>query len=192
VRRWRAGPAQAWGVTPEVVVLPEWPAAKAAVADLALSPSRPRRRRSLRPVSILTDEARRVIESGRLAHLSTTNPDGSPHVTVVWVGLEGDELVCGHMGMRQKLRNVQRDARVALSLETGERNAMGLDEYLVVEGTARVTEGGAADLLQRLAHVYLGPDVRFPPGGDDDPPPGYVLRITPERLGGVGPWSSAH
>jgi hypothetical protein len=50
-----------------------------------------------------------------------------------------------------------------------------------------VTEGGAPELLQRLAHVHLGPDVTFPPM--PDPPPGYVLRITPERIGGVGPWA---
>lgn len=50
-----------------------------------------------------------------------------------------------------------------------------------------MTEGGAPELLQRLAHVYLGADTRFPPF--DDPPPGYVLRITPESVGGVGPWS---
>jgi hypothetical protein len=60
-------------------------------------------------------------------------------------------------------------------------------EYLVVYGTARVTEGGAADTLQRLAHTYLGPDVVFP--NMPDPPPGFVTRITPERLGGVGPWN---
>jgi hypothetical protein len=58
----------------------------------------------------------------------------------------------------------------------------------VVHGRARVQEGGAAALLQELAHVYLGPDVVFPPPGLDAP--GYVLRITPERLGGVGPWTS--
>jgi hypothetical protein len=62
-----------------------------------------------------------------------------------------------------------------------------LRHYLVVRGTARVQEGGAAELLQRLAHVYLGPDIKFPP--IDDPPPGYVIRTTPERLGGVGPWA---
>jgi hypothetical protein len=50
-----------------------------------------------------------------------------------------------------------------------------------------VTEGGAAQLLQRLAHVYLGPDVSFPPGTDH--PPGLVLRITAERVSGVGPWT---
>jgi len=47
---------------------------------------------------------------------------------------------------------------------------------------------GAADLLQRLAYVYLGPDVRFPPM--DDPPPGHVLHVSIERIGGVGPWTA--
>ena len=117
----------------------------------------------------------------------TINPDGSPQVAVVWVGVEGDEIVSGHLRLQQKIRNVQRDSRVVLSMETGVRNPMGLDEYLIVRGSARVTEGGAPELLQRLAHVYLGPDVKFPPM--DDPPPGYVLRITPESVGGVGPWS---
>ena len=138
-------------------------------------------------MTVLTPGAREVLTAGRLAHLVTVNADGSPQVSIVWVGLDGDEIVSGHMGVRQKLRNVERDPRVVLSLETGIRNAMGLDEYLVVRGAARVTEGGAADLLQRLAHVYLGPDTRFPPG--DNPPPGYVLRITPESISGVGPWS---
>ena len=63
----------------------------------------------------------------------------------------------------------------------------GLKQYLVVHGQARIVEGGAPELLQRLARVYLGPDVRFPPM--DDPPPGFVLRTTVERVGGVGPWA---
>jgi PPOX class probable F420-dependent enzyme len=139
-------------------------------------------------MTVLTPEARDVPTAGRLAHLVTVNADGSPQVSIVWVGLDRDEIVSGHLGVRQKLRNVERDPRVVLSLETGHRNAMGLDEYLVVRGTARVTEGGAPELLQRLAHVYLNSDTRFPPV--DDPPPGYVLRITPESFSGVGPWSS--
>ncbi|MGH9230380.1 MAG: PPOX class F420-dependent oxidoreductase [Acidimicrobiales bacterium] len=137
---------------------------------------------------VLTPEACDVLTAGGLAHLVTINADGSPQVSIVWVGLDRDEIVSGHLGARQKLRNVERDPRVALSLETGHRNAMGLDEYLVVRGTARVTEGGAPELLQRLAHVYLGSGTRFPPV--DDPPPGYVLRIRPESIGGVGPWST--
>ena len=138
-------------------------------------------------MTVLTPAACDVLTAGRLAHLATINADGSPHVSIIWVGLDGDEIVSGHLGARQKLRNVERDPRVVLSLETGHRNPIGLDEYLVVSGTARVTRGGAPELLQRLAHVYLGSGARFPPF--DDPPPGYVLRITPESIGGVGPWS---
>jgi PPOX class probable F420-dependent enzyme len=136
----------------------------------------------------LPDSARELIESGALGHLVTINPDGSPQLTCVWVGLDGDEIVSGHIGSRQKLRNVARDPRVALSLEGTVVQPPGLKQYLVVHGRARITDGGAPELLQRLAHVYLGPDVKFPPM--DDPPPGQVLRIAPDRIGGVGPWMS--
>jgi PPOX class probable F420-dependent enzyme len=135
----------------------------------------------------LNEEVRAALSAGHLAHLVTLNRDGSPQVAIVWVGLDGDEIVSAHLSdMQQKLRNVRRDPRVVLSLETGGRNEFGLDHYLVVHGRASVEPGGAPVLLQRLAHVYLGPDVKFPPM--DDPPPGFILRISPERLAGVGPW----
>ena len=135
----------------------------------------------------LPAEARALIESPALGHLVTLNADGSPQVSCVWIGLDGDELVSGHLSEKQqKLRNVRRNPRVVLSIEGTLMHPPGLKEYLVVHGTARIEPGGAADLLQRLAYVYLGEDVKFPPM--DDPPPGFVLRITPERLGGVGPW----
>ena len=135
----------------------------------------------------IPDEARELLESDALAHLVTVNRDGSPQVSIVWVGLDRDEIVSAHLRPQQKLRNVARDPRVALSLESGVTNAMGLREYLVVHGRARIQEGGAPELLQRLAHTYLGPDVRFPPM--PDPPPGFVLRIAVERVGGIGPWA---
>jgi PPOX class probable F420-dependent enzyme len=109
-------------------------------------------------------------------------------VTIVWVGLDGEEIVAGHLYEHRKVRNVRRDPRVALSVEAGTRNESGLDEYLVVYGQARITEGGAAELLQQLAHTYMGPDVKFPPL--DDPPPGYITHISVERVSGVGPWAS--
>ena len=135
----------------------------------------------------LPESARALIESGRLAHLVTLGRDGAPQVSCVWVGLDGDELVSAHLAAgQQKLRNIARDPRVVLSIEGAELQPPGLLQYLVVHGRASATEGGAPELLQELAHRYLGPDVRFPPM--DDPPPGFVLRITPERIGGVGPW----
>ena len=66
----------------------------------------------------IPESARAVLESDGLAHLVTVNPDGSPQVTIFWVGLEGDEIVSAHLREQQKLRNVRRDARVALSIET--------------------------------------------------------------------------
>jgi PPOX class probable F420-dependent enzyme len=128
-----------------------------------------------------------VLESDGLAHLVTLNADGSPQVTIVWVGLDGDNIVSAHLGERQKLRNVRRDSRVALSIETQKTNEHGLREYLVIHGRATVEEGGAPELLQRLAHTYLGPDVTFP--SMPDPPPGFRLRIAVERVGGVGHWA---
>ena len=135
----------------------------------------------------LSESARELVESGALAHLVTLNADGSPQVTCVWVGLDGDDIVSGHLFRQQKLRNVARDPRVALSLEGTVVQPPGLKQYLVVHGRARLEEGGAPDLLQRLARVYLGPDVKFPPM--DDPPPGYVMRVAVERVGGIGPWA---
>jgi PPOX class probable F420-dependent enzyme len=138
-------------------------------------------------VAELHPEARKLIESDRLAHMVTLNPDGSPQVSCIWVGLDGDEIVSGHLPRNQKVKNVEREPRVAISIEGTGVSQAGLREYLVIRGVARVQEGGAAELLQRLAYVYLGPDVKFPPM--DDPPAGYVIRTTPERLGGVGPWA---
>ena len=136
----------------------------------------------------LPASARELLESDALAHLVTLNADGAPQVSCIWVGLDGDEIVSGHLHPQQKLRNVERDPRVALSVEGTVVQPPGLKQYLIVHGRARIEQGGAAELLQRLAHVYLGPDVRFPPM--DDPPPGFVLRTTVERVGGVGPWAS--
>jgi PPOX class probable F420-dependent enzyme len=133
----------------------------------------------------LPEKMRALVESGALAHLVTVNPDGSPQVAIVWMGVDGDELVAAHLNPdQQKLRNIRRDPRVAVSFETDTVNDHGLHEYLVVHGEAHITEGGAAELLQRLAHVYLGPDVTFPPF--DNPPPGAITHIRPTKIGGVG------
>jgi len=136
----------------------------------------------------IPESARAVIDAGAIAHCVTLNPDGGPQLSAVSIGIEDGEVVFASLGMRQKLRNLQRDPRIAFSFESGNRNAMGLDEYVVLHGTARITEGGAPELLQRLAHVYLGPEIVFPPM--PDPPPGFVARTRVERIGGVGPWAA--
>jgi len=135
----------------------------------------------------IPQSARELLESAALAHLVTVNPDGSPQVSVVWVGVDGDEIVAGHVPNNRKVQNIRRDGRVALSIETDRRNEMGLTEYLVVKGTARITEGGAVELLRKLAKTYQGPDADFLPG--DDLPGGYVTHIRVDKISGVGPWA---
>jgi len=72
--------------------------------------------------------------------------------------------------------------------------ASGTLEILVQAGetvhvgdiVGRITEGGGAQMLQRLAHVYLGPDVIFP--AMPNPPPGFITHVRVERISGIGPW----
>src|SRR5690242_11352232 len=135
-------------------------------------------------VMVLNDAVRQALSDGHLAHLVTLNADGSPQVSVVWAGLDGDEIVCAHLSTYQKVKNIQRDPRVALSMETGGQTH-GLNNYLVISGRARITEGGAPQLLNQLAQTYIGPGTSFLP---DTAPPGYITHITIERISGNGPW----
>jgi PPOX class probable F420-dependent enzyme len=136
----------------------------------------------------LNDAARKLIESGALGHLVTTNPDGSPQVTCVWIGLDGEDLVAGHLdGGQRKIANIRRDPRVTVSFESGVKNPFGLEDYLVVHGQATITEGGAPELLARLAKTYISPDTIFPPM--PNPPEGFITRITITRITGMGTWS---
>lgn len=135
----------------------------------------------------IPQSVRALIESGTPAHLVTLNRDGSPQMTVVWIGLDGDEIVSGHLMANQKVKNIRRDGRVAISMQSPEKNAMGLTQYVVLHGDAHIVEGGAPELLQKLAWIYIGPGVKFPQM--ENPPPGFVTRIKVDRITGVGSWT---
>lgn len=137
---------------------------------------------------MLNEQAKQVIESAPLVHMVTIDPDGRPQVSLVWVGLDGDDLLVAHQAERRKVFNLRRDDRVALSMLGGGKDERGLETYLVVHGRATVTPGGAPELLRPLARKYLGPDVVFPPG--DNPPEGFITRVTVERVVGIGPWGN--
>lgn len=135
---------------------------------------------------MIPGSVRKIIAGGPLAHVTTIGRSGAPHVTLAWIGLEGDNVVFGTLADQPKLRNIRRDPRVAISFHTTTTNTYGLREYVVLHGRAKVVPGGAAALLQRLARIYLGPDVVFP--AMPNPPAGFVTRVTVERIGGIGPW----
>jgi PPOX class probable F420-dependent enzyme len=136
----------------------------------------------------LPQQLRDLIAAGPMAHLSTTNADGSPQVSVMWLGLDGDDLVTGHLGWYAKLRNIQRDPRVVLSFDAPREPGVFLNPYAVLHARAAIqpTED-AWDLLNRLAKIYIGPNAEFPaPKG-----PGYIVHYSVQRIGGVGPWVSS-
>jgi len=138
-------------------------------------------------MSGLPAELRSLIDSGPMAHLATINADGSPQVSVVWIGRDRDELLSGHMGRYLKVRNIERDPRVVLSFDAPRQPGVFLNPYAVLRANASVEPGeGAWDLLNRLAKVYISPQAEFPaPKGS-----GYIVRYRIERVGGVGPWVS--
>ena len=134
---------------------------------------------------MVNEAARAALESGRLGHLTTLNADGSPQTTVIWSGLDGDNLVIASLQERAKIRNVRRDPRVSLSMEA-DGVTHGLPNYVVVEGEAVVVTGGAFEWLQHLAPRYLGPASGFP--AEELRAPGFRIVITPTRVRGNGPW----
>ncbi len=139
-----------------------------------------------RPMAVeLPSELRDLLDAGPLCHLATINADGSPQVTVIWVGREGNELRSAHLDHRLKLRNIERDSRVVLSFEAPRELGVFLNPYAVLKARATVEPSeGAWDLLDRLGRVYVGTDFEFPAPRK----PGYVVRYEIERIGGVGPW----
>ena len=136
-------------------------------------------------MAMVTEGAREFLKDGPLGHLVTLNPDGTPHVTLVWAGFEGDELVFASFFDQHKLDCLRRDPRVTVSFQANEHEGEGLHPYLVVRGKARISEGGALPVMDRLAETYIGPGAVFPMR---DAPPGFVIHVAIERIYGLGPW----
>jgi len=132
---------------------------------------------------------RDLLATGPLANVVTINADGTPHVTLAWAGLDGDEMVMAtfYYLEQRKLRNLRRDPRVVLSFQAKEFSGQGLWPYAAVRCRVdRITEGGALAVMDRLAEYYMGPGQQFPMR---DAPDGVVIHMTIERVYGQGPWA---
>jgi PPOX class probable F420-dependent enzyme len=109
-------------------------------------------------------------------------------VSLAWAGFDGDELIFATFfdTDQHKLRNLRRDPRVSLSFEAKEHTGQGLHPYVVIRGRATITEGGALEVMDRLAGAYIGPGATFPMR---DVPAGVVVHVQIERIYGQGPWN---
>ncbi|MFQ5918788.1 MAG: PPOX class F420-dependent oxidoreductase [Thermoplasmata archaeon] len=124
----------------------------------------------------LPPRAIELLERPNFAHLATLLPDGSPHVTPMWVGVEEDNLTMNTAVGRVKYFNVRRDPRVAVSLHDQR------DPYakVIVRGrVVEITKEGALLHIHELSRKYLGRDFSLPPGQER-----VLLRIEPVRVTG--------
>jgi PPOX class probable F420-dependent enzyme len=140
-------------------------------------------------MATIPDPVREFLATGPLAHVVTLDPDGTPFVTLAWAGVDSEELVFATFFAtdQRKLRNLRRDPRVSLSFQAKEHTGDGLHPYLVVRGTARITEGRALEVMDALAEHYIGPGARFPMR---DVPSGVVTHVAVEEIYGQGPWQN--
>ena len=119
-----------------------------------------------------------LFERKSFAHFATVMPDGTPHVTPVWVDYDetADRVLINTMQGRQKERNVQRNPKVGLSITDPDDPY----RYVSVRGEAEtVTQEGAVDHINELAHRYMDQDY---PNLDDESGPRVVVRIRPDRV----------
>ena len=133
----------------------------------------------------ITQAVRDFLNTGPLGHVVTLNLDGTPHITLAWVGIDDDELVWSSFVDQHKLESLRRDPRITISFQANGHTGEGLHPYLVAKGTARITEGGALRVMDQLAGAYIGPGAIFP---NRDMPDGFTIHVEVERTYGLGPW----
>ncbi len=124
----------------------------------------------------IPDSHKDLFEKRAFAHFATVMPDGSPQVTPVWVDYDGEYVLVNTAQGRQKTRNIERDARVALEI-TDPDNAY---RYLLVRGpVVEVTDEGGDAHIDKMSKKYTGRDTYA------DRRPGEVrviIKIKPEAV----------
>lgn len=138
-------------------------------------------------MAAIPTSVREFLATGPFAHIVTLLPDGTPHVSLAWAGVDGDEIVWSTFSDQRKIDNLRRDPRIVLSFQAPEFHGEGLHPYLVIEGRARISDGGALAVMDRLAPYYIGPGAQFPMR---DVPAGLTIHVTPTRFYGTGPWKA--
>jgi PPOX class probable F420-dependent enzyme len=113
-------------------------------------------------------------------HVVTLNNDGKPQVSMVWMDVDGDEVLFNTAEGRLKPQNLKRDPRIIVSVQDPKEPMA----YAIFHGKARVTDVGADEHIDKLAKRFLGAD-KYPfrqPGEKR-----LIVRIPVDRIGGFGP-----
>ncbi len=128
----------------------------------------------------LPPSVKKVLQDKAYGHVVTFNAAGKPQLTMVWLDVDGDEVLFNTAEGRLKPKNLGRDPRIIVSVQ--DRNDP--QAYAVFHGRASVTEAGADGHIDKLAKRFLGAD-KYPfrrPGEKR-----LVVRVKVDRIGGFGP-----
>ncbi len=112
-------------------------------------------------------------------HVVTRNKDGSPQMSMVWLDVDGNEVLFNTAEGRIKPRNLRRDPRILISVQ----NPLNPQGHAVVHGTTTVTAEGAEQHIDMLAKRFLGMD-QYPwraPGEKR-----LIVRTKVDRITGFG------
>ncbi len=125
---------------------------------------------------MLSDRDRRILEAPNFASIATLMSDGSPHVSTIWIEVDGDDVVLNTAEGRVKTVNIRRDPRVSISVF----DQNDPYEQVVIRGTVvDLAHDGAKEQIDRLAKKYLGLD-EYPwlePGEQR-----VIVRVRPDRV----------
>jgi PPOX class probable F420-dependent enzyme len=126
--------------------------------------------------AVIPDQYADVLASTALAHVATLGPDGEPQSSPVWFGWDGTHLRFAQVtGYQQKLRNLQRDPRVALSII----DPANPYRYLEIRGRVeRIDPDPDWAFINAMTRKYLGQE-RYPFGKPGDE--WLIVVIRPER-----------
>ena len=129
----------------------------------------------------LPDDVKRYVDDARVfATLATILPDGRPHLTVVWIKRDGDDLLVSTTVDRQQGKNMARDPRVTLVITAPDNPYV----YAEIRGIVSLTPDPGRELPDELSRKYTGQDYRtfWPPSVNDAAR--LIARITPDKITG--------
>ncbi|MFI8006472.1 PPOX class F420-dependent oxidoreductase [Streptomyces sp. NPDC086010] len=129
----------------------------------------------------LSDDLKKLIDDTPVfATLATIQPDGSPQLSVTWLGRDGDDLLVSTTAGRRKERNLRADPRVSVMINPP--NAPYT--YAEVRGSAVLATEGGQELIDVLSRKYTGKAYAdFNPNSHEDAER-VVVRITPRKVVG--------
>jgi PPOX class probable F420-dependent enzyme len=132
-------------------------------------------------MAAIPDDAKHLLEGKHFAHVATLNSDGSPQVSAVWIGIDGDQVTFNTAEGRVKTNNLHDDPRVAISVVNQENPY----ENLIIQGNVvEMTQDGADEDIDALAKRYLDADsYPFRQPGEKR----VIVKIDPEKVNHTNP-----